>query len=180
MMAARTLLPNRPAGFTLVELAITVLIMGILAAVAAPRYQEATNRFRVAAAAKRIAADLNLTRENANSNGVGADGEWVTFNSGADNYRLWNDPDIDHPGSEYWVHLQKTAYPVDLVHAKFTNQNGYTDWLTIKYDMYGRAKSGLPPFIPDAYLTSGQIVVQAGAAQRTVVINAVTGEASVL
>jgi len=166
------------AGFTIVELTITVLITGILAAVAAPRYFEAMNRFRVEVAAKRIAADLNLTRENSNSKGVSG-GEWVTFDGTNDNYRLWNDPDIDHPSNEYWVHLQNTAYPVDLVYAKFTNKNNYTDWFTIKYDMYGCAKSGWPPFFPDAPLTSGQIVVQSGSQQRTVVISPITGKASV-
>jgi prepilin-type N-terminal cleavage/methylation domain-containing protein len=170
---------KQSSGYTLIEVAIVMLVMSILAAVAAPRYLEATNRFRVEAAAKRIAADLNLVRENANSKGGTADGEWVTFDDNQDNYRLWSNPDIDRPGSEYWVHLQKTAYPVDLVHAKFTNANGYTSWSTLKYDMHGCAKSGSPPGFPDAPLTSGQIVVQSGSEQRTVVISPVTGKASV-
>lgn len=170
---------KHPRGYTLIEVVIGLLVMGILAAAAAPRYLEATARFRVEAAARRIAADLNLARENANSQGGSEDGEWVSFDNSLDNYRLWNAPDIDRPGSEYWVHLQKTAYPVDLVYAKFTNENGYTDWFTIKFDMYGSAKSGWPPFFPDAHLTSGQIVVQSGSEQRTVVISPVTGKASV-
>jgi len=168
--------PRRPAGYTLVELAITVLIMSILAAVAAPRYQEATARFRVEAAAKRIAADLNLARENANSKGGVASGEWVSFYASSDYYKLHNDPDIDHPADEYRIYLEQTAYPVDLVSAQFTNTSGYTSTTTVKYDMYGIANSG---FTTDAPLAIGQIVVQSGAEQQTVVISPVTGEASV-
>ena len=178
-MSERTGRHSCRTGFTLVELTIALLIMGILAAVAAPRYIQATARFRCEAAAKRIAADLNLVRECGNSKGGVSGGEWVTFDASLDNYRLWNDPDIDRPTNEYWVHLQKTAYPVDLVSATFTNVNGYTDLFTIKYDMHGCAKSGWPPIFPDAPLTSGQIVVQSGSEQRTVVISPVTGKASV-
>ncbi|MCH2114009.1 MAG: prepilin-type N-terminal cleavage/methylation domain-containing protein [Pirellulales bacterium] len=170
---------SRQSGFTIVELTIVLLVMSILAAVAAPRYLEATARFRVKAAAKRIAADLNHVRANANSKGAGVQTEWVSFYETSDNYRLWNYANIDRPGSEYWVHLQQTAYPVDLVLATFTNQNGYTSNDTIKYDMYGTAKSGAPPFIPDAPLVTGQIVVQSGAEQQIVVISPVTGKASV-
>ena len=167
---------NHRSGFTVIELTITVLIISIMAAVAAPRYFEATNRFRAAAAAKRIAADLNLARENANSKGGVGSGEWVSFYTGSDNYKLHNDPDIDRPEDEYWIYLAKTAYPVDLVLVQFTNIYGYTSNTTVKYDMYGRANSGSSPTAP---LTVGQVVVQAGSEQRTVVISPTTGKASV-
>ena len=170
---------KQSSGFTLVEVAIVMLIMSILAAVAAPRYLEATARFRVDAAAKRIAADLNFVRAEANSKGAGVQPEWVSFYPSSDNYHLWFDSDIDRPGNEYWVNLAETAYPVDLVSATFTNKNGYTSNTTIKYDLYGCAKSGSPPFPPDAPLVTGQIVVASGGQQRTVVISPVTGKASV-
>lgn len=157
------------------DLTITVLIMSILAAVALPRYVEAMNRFRVKAAAKRIAADLNLARENANSKGGVANGEWASFYPSSDSYKLHGDPDIDHPNDEYVVDLAKTAYPVDLVSAIFTNTQGYSSTQTVKYDMYGRANSGSSPIAP---LVFGQIVVQSGSEQWTVSINPTTGKAS--
>ena len=122
---------------------------------------------------------LNLARANANSKGGVASGEWVSFYPLSDYYELNGDPDIDHPEDEYRIYLAKTAYPVDLVSATFTNENGYTSNTTIKYDMYGRANSGSPPSSPDAHLTSGQIVVASAGQQRTVVISPVTGKARV-
>ena len=166
----------RPAGYTLIEIAITMLIMSILAAVAAPRYIGATARYRVEAAAQRIVADLNHVRRRAMMKGPVQE-EWVSFYPATEQYEMHDDPDPDHPSSEYWVDLSETAYPVDLVSAAFTNTVAATSTQTVKFDMYGYAKSGTAPVAP---LASGQIVVTSGSEQRTIVIDPVTGKASIL
>ncbi len=166
-------------GFTLAELTITMLIMGILAAVAMPRYFDAVARWRVEAAARRIAADLNLARDNAISRGGSGDGEWVSFYPLTDRYRLWNDPDLDRPDNEYWVDLAETAYPVDLVLVSFKNTSGYRSPDTVKYDMFGQAKTGIPPSFPDRPLQRGVIFVASGGHERTIEISPITGKARV-
>ena len=50
----------RSSAFTLVELIIVVLIIGIIAAVAVPRFSESLMYHRAEAAAKRIQVDLGL------------------------------------------------------------------------------------------------------------------------
>ena len=167
-----------PQGFTFVEIVIVVLVLGILAATGAPRYYRAQSRFRVEAAARRIAADLNHVRRRAYAANKTAK-EWVSFDAAADTYGLYYDPDPDRPADEYRVDLKETAYPVDLISAAFTNQYGFTHSTTVQIDRFGRAHSGWPPFFPVTPLASGQIVVQARNEQRTVVISPITGKASV-
>jgi prepilin-type N-terminal cleavage/methylation domain-containing protein len=53
------------AAFSLVELVITLAIIGMLAAIAIPRYGHAQARYRADAAAQRIALDLQRTRDTA-------------------------------------------------------------------------------------------------------------------
>ena len=53
------------AGFSAIELAIAVLVMGILAAAAAPRFTESLSRSRLDAARKRILADLRYAQRHA-------------------------------------------------------------------------------------------------------------------
>lgn len=66
--------PSR--GVTLVELTMVVLIIDILAMVAAPRHIGSLAHFRVEAAARRIAADLEWARQTARTTGVN---QTVTF-----------------------------------------------------------------------------------------------------
>jgi prepilin-type N-terminal cleavage/methylation domain-containing protein len=60
---------GRRRAFTLVELVITLGVLGTLAAIAIPRYHSAVLRHRAELAAQRIAADLDLARRTAIARG---------------------------------------------------------------------------------------------------------------
>ena len=52
-------------GFLLIELLIAVLIMGIIAAVAVPKYSSSLSRYRTQVALQRLAQDVDLCRRHA-------------------------------------------------------------------------------------------------------------------
>ncbi|MGE0364843.1 MAG: prepilin-type N-terminal cleavage/methylation domain-containing protein [Phycisphaerales bacterium] len=55
------------AAFTLIELVMVVVIVGVVAAIAIPRFANASSRYRVDLAAARVASDIELTRDTARS-----------------------------------------------------------------------------------------------------------------
>ncbi|MBU6413480.1 MAG: prepilin-type N-terminal cleavage/methylation domain-containing protein [Planctomycetes bacterium] len=57
-------------GFSLVEMTITLVIMGVIAGVAVPRFTESDRRYRVDAAVRRMIDDVKLMRQLARAQGV--------------------------------------------------------------------------------------------------------------
>ena len=144
----------RPA-FTLFELVVVLFVTAVISAIAVPRFGDAAARYRADAAARRLAADLELVRVRARTGG-GA--RAVGFDVAAGSYQVLDTTDPDRPLASYVVDLTRDPYRAALVSVDL----GGAAQLT--YDAYG---------LPDR---SAVVVVRSGPATRTVTVNVVTGK----
>jgi len=133
-------------------------ILGIITGIVAPRYGQFLARQRVEAAARRIVADLSYAQRRARHMSKSVT---VRFTAAAHRYTLLNTPDPDHPSATYSVSLVAEPYDAALTSVDF---GGDAD---LVFDGFGR---------PD---TGGTAVVRVGTYQKSVVVNAATGEASI-
>jgi Tfp pilus assembly protein FimT len=151
--------PRFRRGITLTDVAITTLVIGILAAVAAPKFADSLSVYRVESAARHVAADLRYARQHAVTAGTT---QSVVFTPASDTYDLPGMTDINHSGQPFTVDLTTTSYPASLVSASFGAGGS-----TVVFDTYGRPDNG------------GTVVVQVGSEQRAVTIDGVSGRVSV-
>ena len=150
---------HRRAGFTLADVTITVLIIGILAAVTTPRLAGTYDQLKLDAAAKHVAADLRYARQLARAKGKN---QSVTFTPAVDTYQLDGASDIDHSSKPFIVVLPELKYSAQIDSATFGLGHGIT------FNMHGRPDNG------------GSVVLSRDGDTRTVQVNATTGKVSVL
>jgi prepilin-type N-terminal cleavage/methylation domain-containing protein len=160
-------------GFSLVELTITLLIVGILAAVASPNFASALNEFRLDATAARIVADVKYVREYAINNSRSVPLRFKTGTTSAASCYLSTGPDavpdLRHPTKTLRVDLNHVADGVILSSASFDGSD------TVTFNEYGLPLAGNP----STQITSGSVVISCGGSQRTIVIDPSSGKARV-
>jgi Tfp pilus assembly protein FimT len=137
---------------------MVIVLVGVMAGIAMPRYARSIARYRADMAAKRIVADLNLAQSRARSQSAS---QTVTFTAASNEYQIVGMADIDHLTSTYTVKLSEEPYNVTLTGATFGGDS------SIVFDIYG---------VPDS---TGSAVVTCGDVTKTITVNVDTGVASV-
>ncbi len=142
----------------MVEVAIVLTIIGLMTAIALPRYSEASNHFKADLAATRILADLTLARSQAVAT---SSNQTVVFDLASSRYTMAGITGLDGKSPDYILNLSADPYNCSLVSVSFGGATSVT------FDAYGSADHG------------GQITVQSNGSMATVTLEASTGKASV-
>jgi type IV fimbrial biogenesis protein FimT len=145
-------------GFTLVDMAMTILIIGILMASAAPKFAASVKRTQLDAAGKKLKADLTFARQRAINRSAS---QTVQFPTGTNSYTLLGLANPDRPSQTYAINLSQEPFRTTISSATVGGDQ------EIVFDRFGR---------PDS---AGTITLSAGGNASTVSINAATGMASV-
>jgi type II secretory pathway pseudopilin PulG len=131
--------------------------IGLIAAIAVPRYSWAMVRYRLDAASRRVVSDLALAQARAKMTSAS---QPVTFNTTTGTYQLTGVPDPDRRSTTYGVTLTAEPYVCKIVSAKFGSSS------TVTFNGYGLPSAG------------GSIRISAGGTQRVITLDATTGVAT--
>ena len=154
---------GRPA-FSLLELAVVLVIIALISAIAVPRYSRSLERYRVEGAARRIVADLAYARSLARSTGAP---KTTSFDVAGNAYTLIGVADIDHGSAVYTVDLAGDPYDCQITSAVLDDLTDGSDIVTdVIFDGYG---------VPDS---DGTIVITVNGQSRTIQLDAITGKAT--
>ena len=151
------MLASRRRGITLPELIVVILILGILGAMAAPRFSGAVQAARLEAARQAVRSDLQYLRSCAINRGRPVQ---VQFDAAADRY---TSPSVDHPdrpGRQLSVDVKKMFDPAIELSADFAGQSAVT------FDLVG------VPRVDGEPIEEGRVVLALGGRSLVVTITA--------
>ena len=124
---------SRRGAFTLIELILTLVIVGLAASVAAPRYASALSRYRLDMAAGRVAADLRRAGEHANASSTPVD---VTFDLAAGRITAAGLPSLRDHSRDQVTDLTVEPYGVSITSAAFEGRT------SVGFDGFGQPRAG--------------------------------------
>lgn len=149
---------KRHPAFTLLELLCVLIVLGVIAGIAVPRYANAIAQNRASAAVRRITSDLALAQRHAKFTGKT---QTVTFDATRDKYYILTIEDPDHSSLAYQVFLGDEPYNTAVVSADFDGDGD------IIFDAFG---------VPDS---GGMVVIQIGDWCKALTVAEQTGRVTV-
>ena len=155
--------PSRSVGFTLIDVVVAVLIVGITAAIIGPRFASSLNARQAESGARMVAADLNYLRKQAITRGKSV---VVTFDNNSASYVSSDAASADCRQSTFSRSLIQWAGNVQI-EATFDAEE------TIEFDLRGL------PWVNNQRMTVGSVNVDSASFQWLVLIDPTTGIASV-
>jgi len=142
--------------FTIVEVFFVMVIIGILSAIAVPRYAGFVANQQLEGAARRLTADLSLAQRQARRSSAS---QTVVFDVANSKYQLVGMKHPDHASQPFEVCLKDEPYRARIVSASFGGD------ATLVFNGFGA---------PD---TAGTVVIAVGAYQKTINVVLETGRA---
>jgi type IV fimbrial biogenesis protein FimT len=143
-------------GFTLTEVTVTIAVIAVIAAMAAPRFGGSIERQRADGAVTRLVADLAAAQQYARRTSSSLR---IEFDATKAEVRFPAMPDPDHPKLAYTIALAAEPYLATLEASGFKTADELT------FDGFGDPDSG------------GTITLRVGAETRSIAIDADTGRA---
>ncbi len=150
------------AGVSLIEIVIVVLVLGIFAAAAAPKFADALSAHRVDMAAHRLASDLRAAQARAKALSATQSVTFVLPPSG-NQYEIVGMKNPDRPAESYVVRLSEAPYLATLVSVSL---EGSTN-TALQFNGFG---------LPGCAAT---VVLRSGARTRTVRVERDAGTVSI-
>jgi prepilin-type N-terminal cleavage/methylation domain-containing protein len=151
------------AGVTLIELVVVVLLLGIVAAIAVPKFAYTLNATNVKSAARRIARDIALVRSWAR---ITSQSQSISFDTVHNTYTMSAVPNADHSTSANTVALSDGTLQATLAAANFG-----TGSTTLTFNGFG-VPVGLPS-------TGGTVGVSSGTVSNTILVDPISGLATI-
>lgn len=116
--------------FTLLELLTVVVILGVMSAIAIPRFGDFSHGMSLDAAERQVLVDIERARRRAIESSASVT---VAFRPVQDAYFINALPSLDRSDQTYSVRLAEEPYGVDLVSADFAGTTNLT------FNAYGEA-----------------------------------------
>jgi type IV fimbrial biogenesis protein FimT len=152
-------------GVSLLELTVTVLILGIVAAIASPTYSSSLQKYRTEVTSQRIVQDIEQTRRVARQTNSS---RTITFSTTSQSYTIAGLDSLDRVGQFYEIPLSGAPYHSRLLFLATSAQPSVSrSSVAIVFDRFGMPNQGV------------RLRVGSGAVEKQINVAPLSGRVSV-